>query len=462
MPAQTSILALQLDEVALQQDEEGRSRAYYSDASTSCYSYSTGTEEESTISLTAAHSTVLQFLLGEEDAKEVKHLSLEDYEGEHYVEELENESLLSELMEDLSFDSDDEEEYGTEEYGTFSKINHEEYGCCGLVYFACDAEQKLEEPIWYQVTCGKLCAGDTAVDDDEATAEETVDETDEERSIETVQDLATLEDITVVETLQDVTVVETLEDVTLVETQLEGTVVAALEEVPVELIEERAAEPGGLILSDANEENELSNRGDPKGIKSAHDDDEAYVDKGESVVARLSMESIFMEPDGTKLAVGNQKIEVKDQTNGINDDIEVVYLENIPGDIGHENVSVTSSKWSQWALQEEDEILERTFWEASVEPSGVKFAENCAYNMAGSKVTSQEGTPANLQKQLESLPQMNAATLSYYDESVASKNVDQETEENKEKVTEVGAKEEQVSECRQRSDSISSEAWSLD
>jgi hypothetical protein len=441
------IMPAQIFFPALQQDAEGRSRTYSSDASTSCYSYSTGTGEDPTVSLTAAHSAILQFLLGEKDAKEME-CNLEDYEGEDYVdtmrqrfttEELENDSLLRELMEDLSFDLEDEEEFEM-----FSENNEEEYGCCGLVYLSCNAEQKSEEQIWYEMTCGKLCAGDTAVDDDEATTEETVDETDEEKSIETVEDVVTLEDVTVVET------------------RLEVTVVAALEGVTVELIEEQAAEPGGLILSDVNEEGELLNQGDPKGIKSAHDDDKSLVDEGELVVARLCMESTFMEPDGTKLAVGNQTIEVKDQMNGINDEIELVYLENLPGDIVHENVSVTSSNWSQWALQEDDEILERTFWESSIEPSGVKFAENCAYNMARSKVTSEERTPANLQQQLEALPQMNAATLSSSDESVASENVVQEKEEKKENVMEVSAKEEQVRECRQRCESISSEALSLD
>jgi hypothetical protein len=419
------IMPAQICFPTLQQDAEGRSRTYSSDASTSCYSYSTCTREDPSFSLTAGHSAILQFLLGEEDAKEVE-CNLEDYEGEDYVatarqrfttEELENESLLRELTEDLSFDSDDEEEFETS-----SENSEEDYDCCGLVYLPCNAEQKLEEQIWYEMTCGKLCVGDTAVDDDDddATAEETVDETDDENTIETVQNVAALEDVTVLETLEDV------------DTHLKVT---------VELIEEQASEPGGLSLTDVNEEDELLHQGDPKGIKSAHADDKSLVDEGEPVVARLSMESTFMEPDGAKLAVGNQKIEVKDQMNGINDGIELVYLENLPGDIAHENASVTSSNWSQWALQADDEIIENTFWEPSIEPSGVKFAENCAYNMARSKVTSEEGTPANLEKQLEALPQMNAATLSSSDES---------------------AKEEYVSECRQRSESISSEALSLD
>lgn len=469
LPAQICFQALQQDEEVTPYDGRGRSRnRAYSDGSTSCYScYTVSSEEESVVvTMTKdAQAVFLQLLLGSgaKDNNDAMQNGQEE-EGEDFIdkvrhrltsEELDNESLLQELMNDVSFDSEDDEDFET-----YSQENEDEGGCCGWVYIPCSAENKLEEQIWYQMTYqmtwGKICAGNTTIEDDEATAEETVfSDTDEEKTIETEPDA--------MESIEDVTTIEkappSVEEIAvIVEPPHKVIMVETLEEIPANAPEEAPVEPGGWVLSDKLDD--LLENSDPKGVKSINDDEESLVGEGEPVVARFSVEGSSMEPDGAKMAIGQQAIEVQDHnmTRGAVDEIELVYLENFPGDIVLENGSVTSSNWSAWAVQEDDEILERTFWEPSVEPTGIKLEENSVYSTAISQATSELGKTVDLLEQLNSLPYMNRLPPGSFD--------DEEFETSSEECDEHKMSEHEgknfESEGRQRSESVSSEEMSLD
>eukprot|EP00980_Cylindrotheca_fusiformis_P000779 scaffold184_cov125-Cylindrotheca_fusiformis.AAC.14 len=344
-------------------------------------------------------------------------------------EELAKELLLREILDDASFHSDDEQE--EEEAKQQEKRDPEKDDYDLWTYFDCNADQTHEAQIWFNATCTKLHTAyyDVIRGDNESVAEtldETLDVTDEESTIETdmgslkseeEESLGTIEDTASVNTnntsaresvadedtlVQEITrMVRKQREMSVTRSPQENAVMEAIEEI------QQRIEPRGIVLSDYNGKHDAWKQADPKGAKSTHTGD---ID---SAVKDYFMDSNFMEPDGTRMSFSNQTSDFQedDTRSGAIDGLSAIYLENLPRHIGHDQGSVASSNWSQWAVQEDDEVLEMTFWEPFVEPVGMKLTEATAYDNLLSEATSELKSNADLLQHLDSLQCMNEAEL---------------------------------------------------